>query len=159
MTEAETSAIGTLMEPDPIRFSFGAPGWFILLGVGLIALLVYALFVYLRYRKRQYRRDAVRVVENLELSIHTGPSFVTRIAEILKRVSMISYGRSETAVLNGQEWISYLDQRNNGIQVLSANARKLLIGYLYQNRSAEVSENELEELRTKTIQWIYKHRV
>lgn len=159
MTENQTSAIGTLMEPDPIRFSFGAPGWFILLGVGLTVLLIYALFVYLRYRKRRYRRDAVRVLENLELSIHTAPSFVTRIAEVLKRVSMISYGRSETAALNGQEWISYLDQRNNGILVLSANARNLLTGYLYQNRSAEVSENELEELRTKTIQWIHKHRV
>ena len=159
MTETETSAIGTLMEPDPIRFSFGAPGWFILLGVGLIALLIYALIVFLRYRKRRYRREAVRLLENLEISKLAAPSFVTRIAEIIKRVSMISYGRSETATLNGQEWIGYLDRRNNGVPVLSENARKLLIGYLYNNHSAEVSENDLEELRTQTIQWINKHRV
>lgn len=159
MTETETAAIGALMEPDPIRFSFGAPGWFMLLGVGLIALLIYALIVYLRYRKRRYRREAVRLLENLEISKCTPPNFVTRIAEILKRVSMISYGRSETAALCGQEWITYLDQRNNGIRVLSENARKLLTGYLYNNQSVEVSENELEELRTKTIQWINKHRV
>lgn len=159
MTDYETSAIGSLIEPDPIRFSFGAPGWFILLGLGLISLLIYALVVYLRYRKRRYRREAVHILENLELSKYTPSSIVVSIAEVLKRVSMISFGRSETATLSGQEWISYLDQKNNGIQVLSENARKLLISYLYHSHFAEVSENELEELRTHTIQWINKHRV
>ncbi len=159
MNDTETFTIGTLMEPDPIRFSFGAPGWFILLGVGLILLLVYGLIAYLRYKRNRYRRNAIGILSAMDLSGREVSASITRIAEVLKRVAMTSYGRTETAALSGQAWLNYLDQRNKGVFVLSVDSRKLIAEHLYRSPPDGISVNELEEFRSTTIQWINKHHV
>ena len=159
MNEVETSAIGALMEPDPIKFSFGAPGWYILLGLLLLFLLIYGAITYIKYRRNKYRRDAIEILLNLELSTDRTSYFITRVAAVLKRVAISSYGRIEVGALTGKEWLGYLDQRNQGIQVLAENPRILLTEQLYQSSAKQATVKDLEELRSTSVQWIKKHRV
>ena len=159
MNEAETSTIGALMEPDPIKFSFSAPGWYILLGLLLLFLLIYGMISYIKYRKNKYRRDAVEILLNLELSNNSSSYFITRVATVLKRVAISSFGREQVGALTGKEWLVYLDRRNRGMQVLAENPRILLTEHLYHSSAKQATVKDLEELRRTTIQWIKMHRV
>ncbi len=159
MNEAETSAIGALMEPDPIKFSFGAPGWYILLGLLLLLLLIYGVISYIKYQRNRYRRDAVEILLSLDHSKNRPSYFITRVAAVLKRVAISSYGRIEVGTLTGKEWLVYLDRRNGGMQVLAENPRILLTEQLYQSSAKQATVEDLEELRSTSVQWIKKHRV
>ena len=159
MNEVETSAIGVLMEPDPIKFSFGAPGWYILLGLLLLFLLIYGAINYIKYQRNRYRREAIEILLNLELSTDRTSYFITRVAAVLKRVAISSYGRMEVGALTGKEWLVYLDRKNSRMQVLSENPRILLTEQLYQSSAKQATVKDLEELRSTSLEWIKKHRV
>ncbi len=159
MNEAETYAIGALMEPDPIKFGFGAPGWYILLGLLLLLLLIYGVISYIKYQRNRYRREAIEILLNLELSTDRTSYFITRVAAVLKRVAISSYCRMEVGALTGKEWLVYLDRKNSGMQVLAENPRILLTEQLYQSSAKQATVKDLEELRSTSVQWIKKHRV
>ena len=113
----------------------------------------------LRYRRNRYRRDAIGILSAMDLSGREASASITRIAEVLKRVAMTSYGRGETAALSGKAWLNYLDQKNKGVAVLSENARKLITEHLYRSLTDGIPVNELEEFRSTTIKWINTHHV
>ena len=50
---------GPLIEPDPIRFSFDTPGWYLLGGIIFILSCLLLIRVIKNYRKNAYRRDAI----------------------------------------------------------------------------------------------------
>jgi hypothetical protein len=51
---------GQLIEPSPVSFTFGAPGWYVLAVLLLLTFLGFAWFLFRRYKKELYRRQAVK---------------------------------------------------------------------------------------------------
>ena len=157
--EEQTTHIGTLIEPDPIGFRFGAPGWTILLGILLILILIFAVKKYQEYKRNKYRRFAVSAIESLSTLGLSVDQLVFRIAEILKRVSITSYGRSEVARLNGKEWFDYIDHKNGNNTYFQGRSKEILSGLLYQGKKVDISMEEVQGYQNDSLNWIKKHRV
>ena len=91
---------GSILEPDPVIFSFGAPGWTyvvilgVILGVGLGLGWVYV------YYKNTYRRKAINQLQKL--------TDLGQINVILKSLAIQSFERHEVAELYGERWIEFL---------------------------------------------------
>ncbi len=159
MQEEQTINIGTLIEPTPIGFSFDAPGWMILLGIIILILIVIAYKKYQEYQKNKYRRFAASTIESLTLSELTIEEIVFKISEILKRVSITSYGRKEIASLNGKEWLHYMNQKGENKPFFQENSKKTLTSLLYQGKNAQISNDEIQDYKKESLNWIKKHRV
>lgn len=159
MQDSLTTDIGTLIEPDPIAFSFGAPGWYVLLAVLLIVLAILGVRRLMKYRKNKYRRMAMAMIESLFAERIDTDQLIFKTAELLKRVSMISFGRSQVAALNGSSWLSYMVKHDQSNYEFSPLMNKIYSSYLYQGKGKEMSEEERSAFKNESITWIKKHRV
>ena len=159
MEEEKLTSIGELIEPEPIVFGFGAPGWYILLGVFVLAILVHLLIAYRTYRKNKYRRVALQILETIRRADFPPHHYLFRIAELLKRVSITAYGRRELAPLNGTDWLGFLENRNRGASYFTPLFLDLLTTGLYLGEKLSLSDQDVETLYRESMHWIKKHRV
>ena len=53
----------SIIEPDPIAFTFDTLGWKIILALFILLSLFLAYKLLIKYKKNQYRRDAVKEIE------------------------------------------------------------------------------------------------
>jgi hypothetical protein len=159
MEDNQNIDIGLLAEPDPIGFSFDAPGWSMLLGLLVLVLIWIAVKQYMQYRKNKYRRIAIANVEDAFSADLPADSLVFKIAEILKRVSITSYGRAEVAHLNGVHWLEFLNKKNQDTPVFSSSLQEVFSDTLYMGNKARLDKEVTIELKNASLNWIKKHRV
>jgi len=111
-TDPTTIPLRDLHMPDPISWWPIAPGWWII--VGLVTLVI-LLFYGLRYliRKGQLKKQALRELARLEQGYHSGDrnsqQLVQALSILLRRLVMSLYPRQETASLTGESWLAQLD--------------------------------------------------
>ena len=158
MQDIQTTEIGNLIEPDPIGFAFGAPGWYMLGALALLLLIIYTTHAIRKYRKDKYRRAALKTLQSLNNAGLTTDQYVFRILEVLKRVSLTSFGRSYLAPLNGLKWVHFLDQRN-GKPVFSKKSMEIVTIGLYQGKKVRLGKEESQRFYDESIKWIKEHRV
>ena len=158
MQDIQTTEIGNLIEPDPIGFAFGAPGWYMLGALALLLLIIYTTHAIRKYRKDKYRRAALKTLQSLNNAGLTTDQYVFRILEVLKRVSLTSFGRSDLAPLNGLKWVHFLDQRN-GKPVFSKKSMEIVTIGLYQGKKVRLGKEESQRFYDESIKWIKEHRV
>lgn len=100
---------------DPAPWWPPGPGWW-LVAAGLVALA--ALVLLLRRRRshlrEQWRRDALAQLRRLErrlpaLARHDAAG---ELAQLLRRVAMVRYGRRHAAGLWGEEWLAWLERHD-----------------------------------------------
>jgi hypothetical protein len=156
MEENTNNQIGQLMEPDPIAFSFGAPGWYILLAILLLSLLIYLLVWYIRYRKNAYRREAVQNLFSLKESNIDIHDFKYQLIKILKRVAITSFGRDEVAHLKGLDWLNFIKKHHPKAD-FSKLMTSVLVSGIYNKESLE--KNHQDQLTEEAIQLIKKKYV
>jgi len=104
-----------LMEPDPIGYSFSAPGWQLLAAVLLLLVLFMALKGVIRYRKNAYRRAALKRVR--ELQSRPAPHPVFALNRVLKEVALEQFDRASVASLHGPDWLRFLANSAPGLAV------------------------------------------
>ena len=155
----EEQQIGSLIEPSPIAFSFGAPGWYMLLALIFIILGIMALIVYLKHRKRKYRRQAIVQLEQLNSSTYSSTTFLAQTMETIKRVAITTYGREGLIHLNGIQFLDLLQEKNKGEAVFSKEIQKLFLSGLYQSQNIEFTTENKNRLIKECITWIDKHHV
>lgn len=158
MQDIQTTEIGNLIEPEPISFTFGAPGWYVLAAVALLLLIIYAIHAIRKYRKDKYRRVALQTLYSLNNSQLTADQYIFSILEVLKRVSLTSFGRSDLVSLNGLKWVRFLDQRN-GKPVFSEKSIEIVAVGLYQGKKVRLVNEELQNFYNESVKWIKEHRV
>lgn len=107
--EANLPDLEPLYEPEPVVFSFETPAWYVLLALLLIGLLFVLWKWYSSYRSMEYRREAVKKLEDIQLSVASESATVSTIQIILKQVAMFTYGRPAVAALFGKEWLQFLE--------------------------------------------------
>ena len=90
-----------------------APGWWVLLLVAVCALVWLCLRTWLYWRRRAPLREARRLLLALHADYQRGDlaghTYLDRANEILKRLLVRAYGRTQYAPLAGDEWLDALD--------------------------------------------------
>lgn len=143
--------------PAPPELWPPAPGWWLLLFLG-IAAAIYLLFIGYRYwQSNAYRRQALRELDE----IYQGESadelhLLTQTNDLLKRVALTTYGRESVANLTGEGWVAFLDASAEVHDFSMGPGQALIDGpYVAPGRQGQFPPTELYELSKL---WIRKHK-
>lgn len=138
---------GSIIEPDPIRFSFETPGWYILFFL-LIIISLFLIFKWIKkYRKNAYRRNAVKNINKL------AQNNLDELLIILRLTAIETYGRENIAGLYGKDWISFLDSKVKN--PLFENYETVVEEFTYKEI---VPKNaQIQEFTLNTKKWIKNH--
>ncbi len=158
MNELDTNTIGELMEPDPIGFSFAAPGWTMLFVLFLLALAMFALWKLYKYNKNKYRRLALAEISAMDIGQEHCSVIIYNTLSLLKRVAITAYGRDNLASIQGLQFLQFLQAKieNPGF---SEESEKIFTKHIYEGNQANVSLEQLELLQIESINWIKMHHV
>jgi hypothetical protein len=150
--------IGTLIEPDPVKFTWGAPGWYVLGTVLLLLICTVLIVIYRHYQKNKYRRTALSWLESKEERMlnQTPEQVIYDATMLMKRIAMSRYGRSHVAALRDDEWMTFLNNVCKSHPFTDADA-KWLTNILYAS-SGRLNESETKSFIDKTKKWIKYHR-
>ena len=88
-----------------------APGWWVLAAL-LLALLAWGIPALLRRRHiRQQRERLFAALTQMQVGLarERSPEQLSRIGELLRRLALMRYPRSEVAALSGGAWLRFLD--------------------------------------------------
>lgn len=149
---------GTLIEPAPVPFRFGAPGWYVL---GVLCLLGIGFLVWLIWRhheKNKYRTAALLWLDHLQQSLSGDGEYkalVYETAMLLKRIAISRYGRKPVAALRGEEWARYFNTTWKA-RAFDEKDADLLSGSVY--RSQPIGESDAAQFMEKAKKWIKEHK-
>lgn len=98
--------IHLLNKPDfwPLAY-----GWWILLGLILLTFLL-GIFLYRMWHNRP-DRYAIRKINDLDATYQDDLLYLKAVSSLLKRVAILADGRKKIAVLSGDSWQHYLQNR------------------------------------------------
>ncbi len=151
-------ALGQFIEPAPVPFSFGAPGWYVVAGIFLLLVLLFIFVKWKSYLKNRYRYKAIRSLEEKEQQLLADQSYSALVyaAEMLmKRIAMERYGRERTASLQGKEWLNFLN-RTISSDLFDSNDEKLMASLYLTDK--DWNENQVKSFIDKVKHWIKKHK-
>ena len=153
--ERDQSNPGSLIEPDPIRFSFDTSGWYLLGGVIFVLSCLLLIRVIKNYRKNAYRRDAIEKLGQIENINQKGFNYTTlnHVFALLKIVAFETYGRHEVAAMHGSEWLTFLESKASNV---SFNKYEEDI-YRAVYKEEKVPETVVTELISQSKKWIQTH--
>lgn len=150
---------GSLIEPSPVPFRFGAPGWYVA-GVLLLLLLATGAFLlYRHYRRNRYRREALQWLQTLESAASqdgSAASLVYATNLLLKRIAMSRYGRERIAPARGPGWISVLNHTMKK-ELFDEKDERLLAQDIYQAGDV-LAPSTATGFVVKAKQWIQQHQ-
>ena len=142
--------------PDTALWWPPAPGWWILLF--LIIATVISVYFLLRQRKRKKlsamylaKQELSRIETNFA-SEKDKTKLVKELSELIRRLSISLFYRSESASLTGKEWLLFLDNINGDVS-FSNGIGKVLIEAPYQ-ANPEYDEQALLKLVSNWIESI-----
>jgi len=148
---------GQLIEPAPVAFSFGAPGWYVLGAILMFALLAVAWIIFQQYRKNLYRRQALKLITNAEATHpNSASTLLYETNMLLKQIAMSRYGRWNIAGINGMEWINFLN-RSCHKALFDENDDHLLQEQLYGSKEAVNTNKLVNNFLNKSKEWIRNH--
>lgn len=149
---------GTLIEPTPITFSFGAPGWYVAGGLLLLLMVTVAFFFIRHYRRNLYRRQALQWLRSKEEELqHTGSltMLVYETNMLLKRIAISRYGRTAIAGSRGTQWTSLLN--NTMKQNLFDSKDELLLQQQLYRSKGDILPDEAAGFIARSKKWIQQH--
>jgi len=115
--------------PEAIGWWPFAPGWWVAIGLAVVA-LAYLLRLYSRRRERgAARRYALRQLNTLMADFEQhgdAVAFSSRLSSLLRRTMLAYAPRSEVAGLTGDAWLEWLDRDLDQPRFQSDTGRKLL---------------------------------
>jgi hypothetical protein len=146
---ASLDRLHDVITPAPVSWWPPALGWYVVASVGILLLCLAVVRGILRYRANAYRRAAL--VELNELAGRSDASAL--VAELLKRVALAAFPRTEVASLSGERWVGWLNETGRG-DAFNDEAGRLLSSAAYRSPVSDESGALLEAAR----RWICRHR-
>jgi hypothetical protein len=143
--------------PGPIAWWPPAPGWWLLLALGLAALGLYGL----RYFHGRHRRAALRGLQRVRLALEQGAEPVgclQNVSTLVRRFAMTTVAKAATAPepdvpgLIGEPWLNYLDSRWQRDAFVRGPGRRLLAAPYARPNS--IARAEALELTTLCKEWL-----
>ena len=132
-----------------------APGWWLLSVLAIAALSALLTKLFRHWRDNRYRREAVRELNTLLADWHSHQddmAYLAALQELLKRVALTRFPRSNVANLSGEAWVQFLDH-SSGSHDFSIGEMEILIDGTYR---PEVEVN-VEAMQSFALQWIREH--
>ncbi len=125
-----------------------APGWWALLALTLVFLLLLFRFLYRRFSKNGARRFALRQVAAAQADYEKDRDLVrlaTRLSELLRRTMLAYAPRSEVAGLAGERWLEWLD---TGLDqpLFTRGSGNELLNLPYRNPQGDFSDVNVDAL-------------
>jgi hypothetical protein len=147
MTEDPTSLdrLHDIVLPPAVPWWPLAPGWYVLLGLLVLATAWLARRSWKRWRANAYRRAALRELAVLQ----DAPA----IAELLRRTALAVAPRTVIAEKTGSAWTDWLVAQS--AEAMSPQVRQLLSVGVY---GPPVPEQQVSALRDYAARWISSHR-
>ncbi len=112
-----------------------APGWWLLLGLAGIGVLLLTVFALKARAGNAARRTALRVLDEYagDYRRHRNPAVLaTQVSALLRRVMLAYAPRSEVAGLTGKDWLEWLD-RDLDDAAFAGGVGRLLLELPYRN--------------------------
>ena len=154
----DLSQLRDIHMPEPVSWWPPALGWWILLGLLLLALVCNWLIR--RYRQRNaWRRDALAQLDEIhkqyQLDKYLPQQVVSELSVLLRRVAVSRFPREQSASLSGEKWLAFLEQAcPEGISFQTESGRLLNIAPYAS--SSNISSNEVNSLLELCRSWIKK---
>lgn len=148
---------GKLIEPSPVPFSFGAPGWYVLSVLCLLTVLLIVWLLWRHHVKNKYRTYALQWLSDKEqqyLSDKNYPALVYETTMLVKRIAMSRYGRDNIAGKRGNEFISYINATWKA-KAFDNTDEILFSQNIYSSEIIE--QDKAAAFVSKAKQWIKKH--
>jgi hypothetical protein len=142
--------------PDPIGWWPPAPGWIILTVLVMIALGFITRRVIRHLLNQRSKRKALRVLQQYRqdyLKHHNSPLTCACLSELLKRVALIYYPRTQVASLQGQAWIDFLTRTARGLDFNTVRTLLIEVPYLPPHQHATLHP-DAQPLIVLTQSWI-----
>ncbi len=139
------------LPPEP-GFWPPAIGWWIVLVLLLLSVLG-LVFIWIRYKRKAPRREALLLLNEIEksyLSDKDMVAYVTQINKLLRRAAMQAFSRQQCAGKSGEEWLEFLQQHSK-VDGFNQDVGRCLIEVPYSKQDIQVDRQELKNL---TEHWI-----
>ena len=120
-------------------------GWYIVFGVLFLLVAWAAWRMFARWRRNRYRREALRELEQADVSARP---------VLLKRVALAAWPREEVASLTGEPWLQFLEIHDNEF---SKDQGRHLLDLEY--RGVRPAPEQEQAVRQAAADWIRRHRV
>ena len=138
--------------PEPVPFTPETVGWTLLAGVLLLVLLWLVWRLLKRWQADAYRREAAKELQEIE---NSGPE---GLPELLKRVALAAYPRTQVAELSRDAWLGFLDG-TLGTTDFTQGVGRVLPDLAYDSAAAgRMTSQETRELFGLSKRWIRSHR-
>ena len=152
-----TQALADLRDihlPDAVALWPLAPGWWILFGS--IVAVALAVHLFLRVRRRSLKRAALRELDGIVESLHSGADasdLALRLATLLRRVAIARFRRRDVASLHGADWSRFLI-RTSGDRGLTEAVVHDLAFAVYAGPKCAPDASRFEQWITAARHWI-----
>jgi hypothetical protein len=141
---------------DPLPWWPLADGWWVLLGIAVSFLLLYALLQLWLYRiRRDWRLDARRLLKDLKRRLRGGDArqAAIELSELLRRIAMARFGRRSCAGLTGNDWLEWLRKHDpHGFDWTTEG--RLLLELPYAPPGARVQPILVHDLINAALGWV-----
>ena len=141
---------------DPISWWPLAPGWWILIVIGLVILGLggYQLVCRLLF-KRSWKYDTLNKLDSLEKTLNetTAQEVVLQLSEYLRRIALRRFPRADCAGLIGNHWLIWLSQHDPR-QFNWEQKGSLLVEAPYAPMLAIESTDQIKEMIHAARNWV-----
>ncbi|MDX1835994.1 DUF4381 domain-containing protein [Legionella taurinensis] len=152
MTEPQPlSQLRDIHLPDPVNWWPLAPGWYLLMGIAFIGVMVLTGFIYRYYANGRAKRQALKLLAVYQqdyLRDGDSQSASAKVSELLRRVALVYFPREQVASLKGDEWLAFLNRTGQNINFNAV--RDCLLELPYQTQG----DVNVKPLLSRAKAWI-----
>lgn len=118
---AKADALAQLKDihlPESIGWWPLAPGWYVVMLLALFLMITVGYFAYKRHTNALAKNQALELLNTYKEQYEKDRNAQlasARISELLRRVALVYYPRSEVASLHGDAWVEFLNQTGKGV--------------------------------------------
>ncbi|WP_150463506.1 DUF4381 domain-containing protein [Francisella sp. XLW-1] len=129
-----------------------AYGWWLLLGLIVLAFIIFLIILHFRKKKNNYKDSIVndfrRAIE--ETKQNKPKEVLQNISVYLKRVALQKFPNQQIKTLHGEQWLEFLDSKMKNQNFKNTKANMLANSY----RAVELDKQTLNEILTVAEQWL-----
>lgn len=147
--------------PMPVTWMPRTAGWYVILGLVLVAAAWWCSIRVRRYMGNRYRRLALEGLSAIERDLARPGKRARALAEIpalLKRTALSAFPRAEVAELSGEGWLVFLD-RTMGAKGFTEGEGRVLseLAYAPSSRLERLPDQTIAGLLHLARRWIENH--
>ncbi len=161
ITQAALRSLHDIATPPPVAWWPQTWGWAAIALLFVFVLTLWVLMFIRRYRRNAYRREAIRLINEIEPKIlepTTRTEAVLELAAILKRTALAAWPKQEVASLSGSAWVQFLDEHDD--DGAGHALERLLDDVEYRPPGLDrLPSNVCGDLIASARKWIERHHV